>query len=194
MVQAHEQLTAVDYYIGGNVEVAPGVAIAAGVVLEAAPGARLVIAAGVCIGTGVVVQAAGGKLVLGIGVNLGTGVLIVGQGIVGPHACIGSESSLLNPQVTAGAVIPARSLLGVQAQSSSGQSQQNGHSGPAVSPQPHQNGAQSSGSAAAVITETEAAAGLASARTVYGREQVTQLMKTLFPHRDALNGNGHSPP
>jgi carbon dioxide concentrating mechanism protein CcmN len=59
MVQAHEQLAIGDYYIGANVELAPDVAIAAGVVLEAAPGARLVIASGVCLGLGVIVQAAG---------------------------------------------------------------------------------------------------------------------------------------
>jgi hypothetical protein len=34
--------------------------------------------------------------------------------------------------------------------------------------------------------------GRAPNRVVYGREQMTQLMKTLFPHRDALNGNGQS--
>lgn len=182
MVQAHEQLTAVDYYIGDNVEVAPDVAIAAGVVLEAAPGSRLIIASGVCIGTGVIVQATGGKLVIGIGVNLGTGVLIIGQGIVGPHACIGTESSLLNPQVTAGAAIPARSLLGITGPDP-GNPEHNGHNDQAAH---GQNGR-------ADASHSEAETGLAPARIVYGREQVTQLMQTLFPHRDTLNGNGKSP-
>lgn len=197
MVQAHEQLTAVDYYIGDNVEVAPGVAIAAGVVLEATPGARLVIASGVCIGTGVIVQASGDKLVIGIGVNLGAGVLIVGQGIVGPHACIGAESSLLNPQVTAGAAIPARSLLGVNDQSP-GNPEYNGHNSQAANGQNGRSDSSHSDEdtahmpepAIAEVTESEAEAGLAPARIVYGREQVTQLMQTLFPHRDTLNGNG----
>ncbi|MEM6714049.1 MAG: hypothetical protein AAF622_03160 [Cyanobacteria bacterium P01_C01_bin.147] len=183
MVQAHEQLTAIDYYIGANVEVAPDVAIAAGVVLEAAPGARLVIASGVCIGTGVIVQAVGGKLTLGIGVNLGTGVLIVGQGLVGPHACIGAESSLLNPDVTAGAVVPARSLLGIN-------NQQGDHDDP--NGQSAASGSPTTADSATAASEPES--NLAPANIVYGREQVTQLMKTLFPHRDALNGNGHSPP
>ena len=194
MVQAHEQLTAVDYYIGANVEVAPDVAIAAGVVLEAAPGARLIIASGVCIGTGVIVQAAGGKLVLGIGVNLGTGVLMVGQGIVGPHACIGSESSLLNPQVTAGAVLPARSLLGVNSQSTDGLSSQNGHSSQSTNSDLTEDISASTEVTAAEANEAESMSGLAPATVVYGREQVTQLMKTLFPHRDSVNGNGQSPP
>ena len=199
MVQAHEQLAAADYYIGANVEIAPDVAIAAGVVLEAAPDARLVIASGVCLGMGVIVQAAGGKLVLGAGVNLGSGVLIVGQGLIGPHACIGAESSLLNPQITAGAVLPARSLHGVPTALANSQTSNNGHHASSAGLNSH------NGSVPTAIDpeveavsngaeETNAGEGtLAPNRVVYGREQVTQLMKTLFPHRDALNnGNGHN--
>ncbi|MEM6520189.1 MAG: hypothetical protein AAF722_12770, partial [Cyanobacteria bacterium P01_C01_bin.70] len=111
MVQVNEQPESVRFYVGSNVEVAPDVAIATGAVLEAAPGAALIVAAGVCIGAGVVVQATGGKLVLEVGVNLGGGVLILGQGKVGAHACIGANSTLLNPQVESGAVLPMRSLL-----------------------------------------------------------------------------------
>lgn len=199
MVQTHEQLKAVDYYIGANVEVAPDAVIAAGVVLEAAPGARLVVAAGVCIGSGVIVQAAGGKLTLGTGVNLGTGVLIVGQGVVGPHACVGSESSLLNPQVSAGAVIPARSLLGVQ---NYPPSLHNGQSAETHANQRVSSSTDSSSTDTDVATENgdngvgaEDAAAIADKQSpnsvVYGREQVVQLMKTLFPHRDALNNNGN---
>lgn len=194
MVQVHEQLKTVDYYIGANVKVAPDAVVAAGVVLEAAPGAQLVVASGVCIGAGVIVQATGGKLTLGIGVNLGTGVLIVGQGIVGPHACIGSESTLLNPQVGAGAVISARSLLGVQTQATP---TANGQAGAPLTP-----GSQSSSTDTVSAVEngdnaqepgdeTAIADSSPPAKIVYGREQVTQLMKTLFPHRDALNGNGN---
>lgn len=214
MAQAHEQLAAIDYYIGANVEIAPDVAIAAGVVLEAAPNARLVIASGVCIGLGVIVQAAGGKLVLGAGVNLGSGVLIVGQGLVGPHACIGAESSLLNPQVAAGAVLPARSLHGVADSLGSDRVANNGHSvasannghGPPGADHDGSGNAPADASASSETTAESAEAGqngaaetqpdeagLAPNRVVYGREQVTQLMKTLFPHRDALNGNGQSP-
>jgi carbon dioxide concentrating mechanism protein CcmN len=202
MVQAHEQLAIGDYYIGANVELAPDVAIAAGVVLEAAPGARLVIASGVCLGLGVIVQAAGGKLVLGAGVNLGSGVLIVGQGLVGPHACIGAESSLFNPQITAGAVLPARSLHGMPGAGPDSSVASNGQVTSSAHPSDEHDTGSDPSTAGAVEPEAIAngaaetppeEGGLAPNRTVYGREQVTQLMKTLFPHRDALNGNGQSP-
>ncbi|RZM77156.1 hypothetical protein [Leptolyngbya iicbica] len=196
MVQAHEQRAAADYYIGANVELAPDVAIAAGVVLEAAPDARLVIASGVCLGLGVIVQAAGGKLVLGAGVNLGSGVLVVGQGLVGPHACIGAESSLLNPQVAAGTVLPARSLHGIPDAIADSPAASNGQ--PAPSADSGDNPETTDASATEIepngaAPTTPESNGLTPNRVVYGREQVTQLMKTLFPHRDALNDNGQNP-
>lgn len=212
MVQVHEQLGAIDYYIGANVEVAPDVVIAAGVVLEAAPGARLVVASGVCVGVGVIVQAAGGKLVIGTGVSLGVGVLVLGQGRVNAHACIGAESTLLNPQVEAGAVIPAKSLLGVpdSPQSDRPSATHNGQSASAAIPDasditdaetngarlgddPSQPGETENGhSEEAPTADSAMAASPAPAKIVYGRDQVTQLMKTLFPHRDALNNGDNA--
>ena len=191
MVQAHEPRAIGDYYIGANVEIAPDVAIAAGVVLEAAPGAQLVIASGVCIGMGVIVQAAGGKLVLGAGVNLGSGVLIVGWGLVGPHACIGAESSLFNPQIAAGGVLTARSLHGIPGTDTDISAASNGQVASSAHPSNEPEAAEAANNGAAEPQSDEE--GLAPSRIVYGREQLTQLMKTLFPHRDALNGNGQSP-
>ena len=205
MVQVDEQPAIADYYLGANVEVAPDVVIAAGAVLEAAPGARLVIASGVCVGAGVIVQATGGKLVIGAGASLGVGVLIVGQGWVKAQVCVGAESTLFNPQIEASAVIPARSLLGVPQAPPSDRppADQNGHAPspdidapPPVatetvaessqngqSPEPHE-----PPSSEAAIAESPA-----PGRVVYGRHQVNQLMKTLFPHRDALNHPDDSP-
>jgi len=205
MVQVNGQPATADYYIGANVEVAPDVVIAAGAVLEAAPGARLVVASGVCVGAGVIVQATGGKLVIGAGASLGVGVLIVGQGWVKAHVCVGAESTLLNPQIEAGAVISARSLLGVPGppQGDRPPADQNGHApspniaapdavateAAAEQSQNSQspNGHEPTSDSEAAITESPA-----PAKVVYGRDQVTQLMKTLFPHRDALNNNGDS--
>ncbi|MGD1860431.1 MAG: hypothetical protein ACFB0E_10730 [Leptolyngbyaceae cyanobacterium] len=198
MVQVNEQSESVRFYIGPNVNVAADAAIAAGAVLEAAPGATLVIAAGVCIGAGAVVQATGGKLVLEVGVNLGGGVLIVGQGIVGAHACIGSDTTLFNPQVEAGAVIPARSLVYLpeaQLNGTAAEAANNHASDPATSVESVHNGdtIESGSAMAASAASQELVQDSALARIVYGREQVEQLMKTLFPHRDSLNGqNGSS--
>ncbi|MGF1460106.1 MAG: hypothetical protein ACFBSG_13905 [Leptolyngbyaceae cyanobacterium] len=181
----HGQPLAVDYYIGANVELAPGVVVAAGCVLEAAPGARLVIASGVCIGTGAVIQAVGGKLTLGTEVNLGAGVLIVGRGTVNPRACIGSESTLFNPHIDSGTVLPAKSLVGMPAGLPGDRPSE-------TAPPTETNG---DGSATDVPTPDvipdnhQPLNGNTPGKTVYGREQVMQLMKTLFPHRDALDSS-----
>lgn len=196
MVQTHEQLSAANYYIGNNVEVSPDVVIAAGAVLDAAPGSRLTIEAGVCIGSGVVIQVYGGDLTLAAGVSLGKEVLLVGTGRVGTRACIGAESTLINPQVEADAVVPARSLIGDNgqalpnpppAEAQGGDrpvtSSQNGKA-PDAAPSPvEENGASES------PDQAPEAGTLAATNMVYGREQVMQLVKTLFPHRDLLNGN-----
>jgi carbon dioxide concentrating mechanism protein CcmN len=212
MVQTHEQLGATGYYIGKNVEVSPNVVIAAGAVLDAAPGSRLVIEADVCIGSGVVIQVYGGDLTLGAGVNLGKEVLLVGCGAIAPRACIGAESTVMNPQIEADAVIPARSLIGDRGQplpspasttdtngaqaspkpeSASENTSQNGQSPEAPPPvatdnnssKAEENGASEKSSEAAEVST------LTAANMVYGRDQVMQLVKTLFPHRDMLNGN-----
>lgn len=205
MVQTQEQQDVADYYLGNNVEVAPDVVIAPGAVLDAAPGSRLVIEAGACIGSGVVIQVYGGDLTLGSGVNVGKEVLLVGTGQIGARACIGAESTLMNPQVAADAVVSARSLIGdngrlSQASSNSGRhpdvTSQNGQ-GFAPEPQtasegdlegkPDANKGESNHQGEAADTGT-----LSAANMVYGREQVMQLVKTLFPHRDMLNGNGQN--
>lgn len=102
----------------GQVEVAEGVALADGVVLNAAPGCRLVLAPGVCVGSGVIIQAVRGDLVIEPGVVLGSGVLIVGTGRLGQNACIGAESTLINPAILSSQVVPPNSLLGDPSQSS----------------------------------------------------------------------------
>jgi carbon dioxide concentrating mechanism protein CcmN len=207
MVQTQEQRDPADYYIGNNVEVSADVVIASGAVLDAAPGCRLLIEPGVCIGRGVVVQVYGGNLTLASGVNLGKEVLLVGTGFIGARACIGAESTLLNPLVPADAVIPARSLIGEHGQSlppPAAASTTNGHhavnreqtgqSPPATAsaaiPENRETAGPSASSAAsAPAPEQGADSALTAAKMVYGREQVMQLMKTLFPHRDLLNGN-----
>ncbi|MFH7244208.1 MAG: hypothetical protein ACHWZW_15325 [Spirulina sp.] len=98
--------------LGGQVEVAEGVALGDSVVLNAAPGCRLVLAPGVCVGSGVIIQAVRGDVVIEPGAVLGSGVLIFGTGRIGQNACIGAESTLINPAIPSGQVVPPNSLLG----------------------------------------------------------------------------------
>jgi carbon dioxide concentrating mechanism protein CcmN len=146
------------YFIGSNVEVSPDVAIAPSVILEATATSRLIIETGVCLGTGVIVQAYGGTLVLATGANLGKDVLIVGAGRVGSGACIGAESTLIDPHIDDSQVIAARSLIISSPVAASSETN----------------------------LSTESLASSLSTGTVYGREQVMQLVRTLFPYRDAL--------
>jgi carbon dioxide concentrating mechanism protein CcmN len=100
------------YYCGGNVKIAPTVAIASGVVLQALPGGSIEIQSGACLGAGVVIQVKHGKVLIGAGASLGTGVLVVGSGSIGQGACVGPASTLINPAIPAQAVVPPHSLWG----------------------------------------------------------------------------------
>ncbi|MGG6238346.1 hypothetical protein ACQ4N7_06865 [Nodosilinea sp. AN01ver1] len=205
-------------HIQGNVDLAPGVAVAPGVLLGAAPGCRLVVSAGVCLGADVVVQARQGDLVLEPGVSLGSGVLIVGHGSVGQHTCIGSNSTVINPNLGASQVVAPGSLVGDpsqpvpnQAQSSSGgfvvgaassaenrapvaagRAEYNSSSGsqPAITQDESTQYGGSNGNTANGNTANGniANGSRLNGSSVYGKAQVNHLLSTLFPHRQALNG------
>ncbi len=98
--------------ISGDVVVDEGAAIAPGVILRADPDSRISIAAGACIGMGVIIHAREGTLEVGAGVILGAGVLIVGSGAIGANACIGAATTLINPCVDKMQILPAGSLIG----------------------------------------------------------------------------------
>lgn len=102
----------VPFCVGGDVTLAEDVTIAPGVVLEAVPGSRLVVESQVCIGAGTIIQARQGELRLAQGANLATGVLVIGRGYIGSYACVGADSTLLNPALAEAQVVPARSLWG----------------------------------------------------------------------------------
>ncbi|MGB0564329.1 MAG: hypothetical protein ACPGVO_21400 [Spirulinaceae cyanobacterium] len=96
----------------GNVQIDPTVAIAPGVILHAAPGSQIHLAAGVCLGMGVIIKAYGGSVQLDAGVSLGPGVLIMGPSHLGGNACIGGLSTLWHTTVEPMAVIPAGTVMG----------------------------------------------------------------------------------
>ncbi|MCW6035201.1 hypothetical protein K4A83_02800 [Spirulina subsalsa FACHB-351] len=98
--------------INGDVTIHPSAAIAPGVILQAAPQSQIIIAAGACIGMGVILNAYQGTIELETGVSLGPGVLIVGQCKIGANTCIGGATTIYNADVPALQVIPAGSLIG----------------------------------------------------------------------------------
>ncbi len=186
--------------IQGDVDIAPGVAVAPGVLLGAAPGCRLVISVGVCLAADVVVQARQGDLVLEPGVSLGSGVLVVGHGSIGQHTCIGAHSTVINPVLGASQVVAPGSLLGDPSQSSPAPQAQAPHAqaafdsygsgpsgntangaGPSMAGASAQNGHSLNGNSAAAVTPSHGS-------PVYGKTQVNRLLATLFPHRQALHG------
>jgi carbon dioxide concentrating mechanism protein CcmN len=102
----------VPVHLSGNVSIDPTAAIAPGVLLQADPDSILTIGAGVCIGTGSIVHAAKGNLEIGAGVCLGRGVMIIGTGSIEQNACIGSGTTILDPQIEEGATIAPDSIVG----------------------------------------------------------------------------------
>jgi carbon dioxide concentrating mechanism protein CcmN len=102
----------VPVHLYGHVSIDPSAVIAPGVLLQAEADSRISIGAGVCIGAGTIVQAAGGNLYIEAGVCVGRGVLIIGNGSIDRDACIGAGTTAIDPQIAAGAVIPNHSLLG----------------------------------------------------------------------------------
>jgi carbon dioxide concentrating mechanism protein CcmN len=102
----------VPVHLDGNVSIDPTAAIAPGVLLQAEANSRITIGAGVCVGAGTIVHASGGNIDIGAGVCVGRGVLIVGSGSIERNACIGAGSTVMNPQIESGSVIPTHSIIG----------------------------------------------------------------------------------
>lgn len=193
-------------YISGEVIVHPSAAIAPGVLLQADPGCRLTIAAGVCIGRGSVLHAHQGTLAIGVGAILGSGVLIVGQGTIGENACIGSLTTIINGSVESSQSIPAQSLFGDTSRqvvlkatdsspsppSSSDSSTPPPTGSPSTEPQSQAPGsaptAPSSSPASPADQPNDANNSDDKAmRQVYGQAYVERIMITMFPHRRSLD-------
>ncbi|MGR3275043.1 hypothetical protein ACSYAD_08005 [Acaryochloris marina NIES-2412] len=102
----------------GDVSIHPHAKIAPGAILQAAPQSKIVIAAGTCIGTGVVIQAFQGTITVDSNAVLGAGVLVLGTVNIGINACIGDCTTIINTDVVAHQVIPEGSLMGDPGRSS----------------------------------------------------------------------------
>ena len=132
------------YYCGGDVVVDASAAIAPGVVLRAAPNGAIRVGPGVCLGAGVVIQAKRGTVFIEAGASLGTGALVVGHGHVGKDVCVGPSSTLINPAISPGSIIPPCTLVeGTFAQRTEASANgSHGESANGASPQPAESGFQ----------------------------------------------------
>jgi len=198
--------------MSGDVVVNEGAAIAPGVIMQAEPGSRISIAAGACIGLGVILHAREGSLEIGAGVILGAGVLVVGAGTIGTNACIGAGTTLINPCIDQMQIMPAGSLIGDTSRQASAEATAAEATAaaptaaptspetpeattppvaaPIEPPSPAQTPPQTPPETAAEPPESTAAEPPQPGETptiLYGQAHINRLLGTLFPHRQAFN-------
>jgi len=193
--------------MSGDVVVNEGAAIAPGVILQAEPGSRISIAAGACIGLGVILHAREGTLEIGAGVILGAGVLVVGAGTIGTSACIGAGTTLIDPCIDQMQIMPAGSLIGDTSRQASAEATAAAPTAAPTSPEtpeattppvappieppsPAQTPPQTAPEKAAEPAESTAAEPPQPGETptiLYGQAHINRLLGTLFPHRQAFN-------
>jgi len=198
--------------MSGDVVVNEGAAIAPGVILQAEPGSRISIAAGACIGLGVILHAREGTLEIGAGVILGAGVLVVGAGTIGTSACIGAGTTLINPCIDQMQIMPAGSLIGdtsrqAAAEATAAEATAAAPTAAPTSPEtpeattppvappieppsPPQTPPQTAPETAADAPESTAAEPPQPGEMptiLYGQAHINRLLGTLFPHRQAFN-------
>lgn len=193
--------------MSGDVVVNEGAAIAPGVILQADPGSRISIAAGACIGLGVILHAREGTLEIGAGVILGAGVLVVGAGTIGTSACIGAGTTLINPCIDQMQIMPAGSLIGDTSRQASAEATAAAPTAAPTSPETPeattppvappieppaaaQTPPQTAPETATDAPESTAAEPPQPGETptiLYGQAHINRLLGTLFPHRQAFN-------
>jgi carbon dioxide concentrating mechanism protein CcmN len=193
------------YCVVGDVTIDATAAIAPGVVLQAPAGSRIVVGKSVCLAAGVCIQSRQGVLTIEAGASLGANVLVVGHGTVGTNACISAGSTLINPAIAAESVVPPDSLMNEQISTTPTNAAPANTTATStfVTPEPfnyggsygtptngvqsnYQNGqnGQANGSSLLSVQATNS--------KVYGRDQVSQLISALFPHRQPLDSNAQN--
>jgi len=193
--------------MSGDVVVNEGAAIAPGVIMQAEPGSRISIAAGACIGMGVILHAREGTLEIEAGVILGAGVLVVGAGKIGANACIGAGTTLIDPCIDKMQIMPAGSLIGDTSRQPSAEATAAAPTAAPTSPEtpeattppvappieppsPPQTPPQTAPETATDAPESTAAEPPQPGEMptiLYGQAHINRLLGTLFPHRQAFN-------
>ncbi|MEC4984785.1 MAG: carbon dioxide concentrating mechanism protein [Oscillatoria sp. PMC 1076.18] len=192
-------------YLWGEVKIHPSAAIAPGAILQAAPDSKIVIAAGVCLGMGAIINAYQGIIEIETGAILGTGVLIVGCGKIGANASIGAATTIFNTSVAAGEIIPAGSVLGdtsrqvdinaaaeivVSEEKSPPETTASDRQTEKLdreteiatesSPEPPSEAVQNGSQPPSPLPQQQNS-------SISGQDRVQQMLHTLFPHRQPLN-------
>ena len=101
-----------EIYISGDVKIDDSAVVAPGVILQAAPQSRIIIAAGACIGMGAILKAYQGTIEVRENAVLGAGVLIIGRSQIGAKVCIGTSTTIYNTSIEPMTVIPAGTVIG----------------------------------------------------------------------------------
>lgn len=162
----------------GDVSIHPHAKIAPGVILQAAPQSKIVIAAGACIGMGVVIQAFQGTIVVDSNANLGAGVLIVGKATIGANANIGKSTTIINTDIVAQQVIPEGSLMGDPGRSSFEQPHNGSH--PREESHPDHESTYLGSSPPHMSSPSHLNSSPQPQSHVIGRAYVTQMLQVLF--------------
>ena len=193
--------------MSGDVVVNEGAAIAPGAILQAEPGSRISIAAGACIGMGVILHAREGTLEIEAGVILGAGVLVVGAGTIGANACIGAGTTLIDPCIDKMQIMPAGSLIGDTSRQASAEATAAAPTAaptspetpetttppvappiePPAAPQTPPQTAPETAADAPESTPAEPPQPGEMPTILYGQAHINRLLGTLFPHRQAFN-------
>ncbi|MDJ0518164.1 MAG: hypothetical protein QNJ74_18570, partial [Trichodesmium sp. MO_231.B1] len=107
-----QPMTNIEPFVSGDVKIDPSVAIAPGVIIQAADKCQIIIAAGVCIGMGAIIHAYQGNIEIESGVTIGSGVLLVGKSKIGANACVGALTTIIEQDLEPDKVVLPASIIG----------------------------------------------------------------------------------
>ncbi|MEM1172858.1 MAG: hypothetical protein AAGJ08_28240, partial [Cyanobacteria bacterium P01_H01_bin.35] len=107
-----QHITNIEPFVSGDVKIDPSVAIAAGVIIQAADNCQIIIGSGVCIGMGAIIHAYQGNIEIESGATIGSGVLLVGKIKIGANACVGALATIIEQDVEADRVVLPASIIG----------------------------------------------------------------------------------
>ncbi len=107
-----QHITNIEPFVSGDVKIDPSVAIAPGVIIQAANNCQVIIGAGVCIGMGVIIHAYQGNIEIESGATIGSGVLLVGKSKIGANVCVGALATIIEEDLEPDKVVLPASIIG----------------------------------------------------------------------------------
>ncbi|MGK7921893.1 MAG: hypothetical protein AB4080_18005 [Trichodesmium sp.] len=107
-----QHITNIEPFVSGDVKIDPSVAIAPGVIIQAANNCQVIIGSGVCIGMGAIIHAYHGNIEIESGATIGSGVLLVGKSKIGANVCIGALATIIEEDLESDKVVLPASITG----------------------------------------------------------------------------------